>query len=294
MKRNQIGSLVFGTLVLSSCYLAACAVGVDNSAIGPGAGESGLSTAGAGDSGVSGASDGGPAGSTGAAGRSAGGASAGTSAGGATGAGGKGAGGATGAGGKGAGGATGAGGKGAGGATGAGGKGAGGATGAGGKGAGGATGAGGSGVGGATGAAGKGGGTAGTGGAGTTNAIDLSTFQPVSAGTYNGTTHTLAVVAQVFFQFPLPHTFTTGQSLAVHVVGTNNGTAGLRSWLVDSSQTTLSNVVTTYVGAGLPSGSFTLDYTLTATGSAGLLFYKGPSFGTNIDSVTISSISVTY
>jgi len=124
--------------------------------------------------------------------------------------------------------------------------------------------------------------------------IDLSTFQPVAAGSYNATAHTLAVVAEPFFQFPLPRTFTTGQSVAVHVAGTNNGTVGLRSWLVDSSQTTLSNVVTTYVGAGLPSGSFTLDYTLIATNSAGFLFYKGPSVGTNIDNVTISSITITY
>jgi hypothetical protein len=137
------------------------------------------------------------------------------------------------------------------------------------------------------------GGTAGTGG-GTIASIDLSTFQPASAGTYNGTSHTLTIVAQLYCQFPLPKTFMTGQSVAVHVTGTNNGTAGLRSWLVDGSQTTLSNMVSTYVGTGLPSGSFTLDYTLTATNSAGLLFYKGPTFDTNIDNVVISSITVSY
>jgi hypothetical protein len=56
----------------------------------------------------------------------------------------------------------------------------------------------------------------------------------------------------------------------------------------------LSNVVTSYVGAGLPSGSFTLDYTLTATNAAGLLFFKGPTFDSNIDDVTLSSITITY
>jgi hypothetical protein len=92
----------------------------------------------------------------------------------------------------------------------------------------------------------------------------------------------------------LPKAFATGQSVAVHVTGTNNGTAGLRSWLVDASQTTLSNMVTTYVGPGLVSGSFTLSYTLTATNSAEFLFFKGPNFNTNIDNVTISAITVTY
>jgi hypothetical protein len=52
--------------------------------------------------------------------------------------------------------------------------------------------------------------------------------------------------------------------------------------------------VTTYVGAGLVSGSFTLNYTLTATNSAEFLFFKGPTFNTNIDNVTISAITVTY
>ena len=287
--------------------MAACATALDNAVGGPSEGVSGHSTAG---TSGSGASEGGTAGAGVA------GATGGANAGGATGtggaaSGGKGGGGAggTASGGKGGGGAggTASGGKGGGGAggTASGGKGGGGA-GGGGKGGGGAGGTasggkGGSGAGGSASGAGGvpsggKGGTAGSGGAGTGTVaeLDLSTFQPVGVGTYNGTNHTLTVVAQPFFQFPLPKTFTTGQSVAVHVTGTNNGSAGIRSWLVNASQTTLSNVVTTYVAAGLPSGSFTLDYTLTATDTAGLLFYKGPSVGTNIDNVSISSITVTY
>ncbi|MET0795482.1 MAG: hypothetical protein ABW061_28445 [Polyangiaceae bacterium] len=174
--------------------------------------------------------------------------------------------------------------------------GSGGAT-AGSGGKGGATGSGGAtagsgGKGGATGSGGAAAGSGGTAGAGTV--IDLSTFQPATSGTYNSTSHTLTVVAQPFFQFALPKTFSTGQSLAVHVTGTNSGTVGIRSWLVNGSQTTLSNVVTTYVGAGLPSGSFTLDYTLTATNAAEFLFFKGPSAGANIDNVAVSSITISY
>jgi len=268
MKCNRIRGLVFGTLVLSSCSMAACATALDNAVGGPSEGVSGHSTAG---TSGSGASEGGTAGAGVA------GATGGANAGGATGTGG------AASGGKGGGGA-GGGGKGGGGA---------GGTASGGKGGSGAGGSA-SGAGGVP-SGGKGG-TAGSGGAGTGTVaeLDLSTFQPVGVGTYNGTNHTLTVVAQPFFQFPLPKTFTTGQSVAVHVTGTNNGSAGIRSWLVNASQTTLSNVVTTYVAAGLPSGSFTLDYTLTATDTAGLLFYKGPSVGTNIDNVSISSITVTY
>jgi len=140
------------------------------------------------------------------------------------------------------------------------------------------------------------GGSPGTGGSTATSAIaiDLSTFLPISAGTYDGTAMTLTVVNQTYVQFPLSQALSTGQTLTVHVTGVNNGTAGLRSWLVNTTQATSSNAVTTYVGAGLPSGSFTLDYVLTATGSAGYLFIKGPAYGTNIDSIVISSVTVTY
>jgi hypothetical protein len=270
LKRNRIGGLVFGTLVLSTCFLVACAVG-EEPPLNPATGGSGQSSGSAG-SATSGAAHGG---STGTAGTSAGGASAGTAAGGGTSGGDKG--------GDGGSGSDGTGGKDGG--TG----GNGGGAGSGGNG-GSATG----GVGGAAGAGGTGGGGTAGAGAGTTVNIDLSTYQPVSAGSYSAANQTLAVVAQLYFQFQLPKAFATGQSVAVHVTGTNNGTAGLRSWLVDGSQATLSNMVTTYVGPGLVSGSFTLDYTLTATDSAEFLFFKGPTFSTNIDDVTISAITVTY
>jgi hypothetical protein len=286
IKRNQIGDLVVATLVLSSCYIPACAVGVDNT-VDASADESGRSSAGGG---ASGASNGGSVGSTGRAGMS----STGATGGGGRSGGGKGGGSATG--GRGSGGATGSAGRGGSG------RGGGSATGTGGRGTGATTGMGGRGGSAATGGrsgggVGKGGGSATggtTGAVGTVVKIDLSTFQPTAAGSYNGISRTLAIVAEPFFQFPLPRAFTTGQSVAVHVTGTNSGTAGLRSWLVDNAQTTLSNIVTTYVGAGLPSGSFTLDYTLTATNSAGFLFYKGPNVGVNIDNVTISAITITY
>lgn len=41
-------------------------------------------------------------------------------------------------------------------------------------------------------------------------------------------------------------------------------------------------------------GRAALDYTLTATNAVGFLFYKGPTFDTDIDSVSISSITISY
>jgi len=277
IKRNRIGDLVFVALVLGSCFIAACAVGIDN--VIEEHADDGEQSGGGSSSGASDVPLGGSVGSTGSAG-------AGTGTGGKS-AGGKGGGSALGGGGKGNGGTTSGGGRGGIGRAG------GSATAGGGRGGAGTTGSSGRGGIGTPGSGGKGGSST-TGGTGTVVKLDLSKFQPIAAGTYNGTAQTLAVVAQPSIQFPLPRTFSMGQSVAVHVAGTNKGTVGLRSWLVDSAQTTLSNVVTTYVGAGLPSGSFMLDYTLTATSPAGFLFYKGPAVGTNIDNVTISSITITY
>jgi len=300
MKRNRISSLVVGSLILSSCIVGACATAETPDIVASSAGGKAPGTAGSSSSGASGKSSGGSAGSIGAAGTSAAGAPA------VSGAGGSGAtagGGVAGVGNSGSGGRGGSSGKGGSGGTTGGGtagaasggkSGSGGTIGTSGGGSGGRGGnpaTGGSGVAGA--ANGGTGATAGSVGTGTVVKIDLSTFQPAGVGTYNSTSQTLTVMAQPFFQFPLPKTFTTGQSLAVHVTGTNNGSLGIRSWLVNTSQTTLSNLAT-YVGASLPSGSFTLDYTLTATDAAGLLFFKGPMSGTNIDNVTIASITITY
>ena len=83
------------------------------------------------------------------------------------------------------------------------------------------------------------------------------------------------------------------QSVAVHVTGTNNGTVGLRSWLVDGSHHAVQRRRHDTSAGVFPPAVFTLDYTLMATSSAGLLFFKGPGVGTNIDNVTFSSRAIT-
>jgi arabinoxylan arabinofuranohydrolase len=138
------------------------------------------------------------------------------------------------------------------------------------------------------------GGEAGTGTAtDSTFAIDLSTVDPATAGTYDSSTKTLHVVDQVEFRFKLLKTINSGESLKVNIQGVNHGALGFRSWLVDGGNTTLSNIVKSS-DLGLPSGDFSLDYTLTSTGAAAYLYFKGPVYGTNIDDITVKSITVTY
>ena len=145
------------------------------------------------------------------------------------------------------------------------------------------------------------GGSPGTGGATsepTAHVIDLSTCtNPNTTGTltYDATGQTLSAVDIPSFQCALAQTFNDGQSLSAHVTGTNNGAVGLRSWLINNAQGTNTNIIS-YLGTSLPAGSFTLDYTLTVSAgkTASYLFFKGPVYGTNIDSIVLSSVTVTY
>jgi hypothetical protein len=143
-------------------------------------------------------------------------------------------------------------------------------------------------VGGAAGAAGSTGGTAGaaagSGGAGG------------ACYNYDSTTQTVTVIGREIIQFPLPRPMSVGQSVVVHVTGTNQATTGFRSWLVDNMQITSSNLAlfTGQNGSTVPPASFTLDYTLTVTtGTPGFLFFKAPTSGGVIANVTFLTITVT-
>src|SRR5574344_232283 len=103
----------------------------------------------------------------------------------------------------------------------------------------------------------------------------------------------LNVTNQACVTWKLPSAVESGTVVSVEIKGTNNGTAGFRSWLVDNSQTTLSNQYVDAKGAGLPSGAFDLKYDLTATGTATNFFVKGAAYGTNIDNVDFTYITVT-
>lgn len=97
-----------------------------------------------------------------------------------------------------------------------------------------------------------------------------------------------------FFQFPLAEPLNSGDSIDVTIKGKNNGSTGFRVWLTDGQQTTLANIYSDAIGEKLPAGDFDITFTLTATGAVENLFIKGPAYGTNIDNIDVSSITIVY
>lgn len=123
-------------------------------------------------------------------------------------------------------------------------------------------------------------------------ALDLSTVDPAAAGTYDSATKSLLVKNVADFRFKLAKTVNSGESLEVKVKGTAASAVGFRSWLVDGSYTTLANIVKSS-DLGITTGNFDVTYTLVSTGAGAYLYFKGPAYGTNIDNLTIQSITVT-
>ena len=126
-------------------------------------------------------------------------------------------------------------------------------------------------------------------------ALDLATYETNGISVkYDAEAYTLNVKDTEVFQFRLPTPLETGQSITVHITGTNNGKVGFRSWLVDDVQTTNSNLYLDLIGEGLAAGDFDKTYVLTATAYSTYVFFKGPQYGTNIDNITMKSVSVKY
>jgi len=118
-----------------------------------------------------------------------------------------------------------------------------------------------------------------------TGALDLSTV--VGATYENGT-----IVAKDIERFKLPLVVANGKTVKVHVTGTNNGTAGFRIWLTDNSEKTDdATIINDYKGEGLPAGDFDITTSMTASADNTYLFFKGASYGTNIDDIVIKSIA---
>jgi len=132
--------------------------------------------------------------------------------------------------------------------------------------------------------------------AGKAETLDLSLAKsPTDSGiTYAADKKTLNIKGIEYVEIPLSRELANGESVDVVLKGTNNGTVGFRSWLVDNNVTTLSNILKTAEVAGFGPGAFELKYTLTATGPVMNFFIKGPAYGTMIDDITISSVQITY
>lgn len=126
--------------------------------------------------------------------------------------------------------------------------------------------------------------------------LDLSTWQTVDefAIKYDAKAESLTINGGEYFQLPLPKELNDGEAIKVHLKGQNNGASGFRSWTVDEVQTTNSDIYMDATFENLPSGDFDLTYTLTAFAPSAYLFIKGPQWGTMLDKLTFTYISVEY
>lgn len=128
-------------------------------------------------------------------------------------------------------------------------------------------------------------------------AIDMATWQTVDkfAVKYDDEAYTIIMNGNEYIQFPLPETLAAGESITVHLTGTNYGKSGFRSWIVDDHQTTLSDPL--YLDSafdGLPAGDFDITYTLNTTADGMFLFIKGPVWGTMLENIVLKSVAVIY
>lgn len=131
-------------------------------------------------------------------------------------------------------------------------------------------------------------------------AIDLSTFQTPDkfAMKYDDAAYTLTCKGAEFFYFDLPEELIPGETvITVNLKGINNGKEGFRCWVDTGAQKDLSDpVYTDAIGDGLPSGEFDLTFDLNANKGEGgkCLWIKGAKWGTVIDNIVITSVTVKY
>lgn len=126
--------------------------------------------------------------------------------------------------------------------------------------------------------------------------LDLSTWQTVDefSVTYDEKKDSLTINGGEYFQLPLPTELNEDDAIKVHLKGINNGASGFRSWTVDDVQTTNSDIYMDATFENLASGDFDLTYTLTAFAPSTYLFIKGPQWGTMLDNLTFTYVSVEY
>jgi len=124
---------------------------------------------------------------------------------------------------------------------------------------------------------------------------DLSLFTKAAYVYIPSSSDTYSAVNVVDFSYRLPVSLKKDESLTVNVKGTNNGTKGFRSWLVNDFIETKSNIYDGFVAnkSDYVSGKFNITYTLIANENVNRLYFKGPVYGTNIDDVDFEEITVT-
>ncbi len=107
----------------------------------------------------------------------------------------------------------------------------------------------------------------------------------------------LKVTDTEYFGFKLPQDVSAGETVYVHVKGINNGPQGFRSWLVDNNSTTCVGDKDLYFftqdkNDAFAVGEFDITYALPPNADCGHLFFKGPTYGVNIEDLTLSSVEV--
>lgn len=122
--------------------------------------------------------------------------------------------------------------------------------------------------------------------------LDLS---KVEGASYDSTAGTVKAEDAPFFKIKLAYDVAKGKTLHVKIKGKMEGSLGFRSWLVNSGNTTQSNQWSAKDEPGFAApGTFEYEYSLTATEESSYLFFKGIEYGTNIDSLTLTSVEVVY
>ncbi len=133
---------------------------------------------------------------------------------------------------------------------------------------------------------------------GTTETLDLSNFdvQQEKNGkpVYDETSGTLSAVDVELFILDLPKTLNTNETAEFTIKGVNNGTNGFRFWLSDPSYGNNSENLKSTDYEDFGAGEFTITGTLTSNTASDKLLIKGISYGTFMDDITFSSVTMTY
>lgn len=122
--------------------------------------------------------------------------------------------------------------------------------------------------------------------------VDLS---KVVGATYNSTNMIISAIDTPMFHIPLEQEIHESETIYMTINGTYNGTLGFRSWLSNSSLINCSNIYRISSGSlsdYIVNGDFILTLPYTATQTASVLYFKGASYGINIDNLTINSIKI--
>ena len=97
------------------------------------------------------------------------------------------------------------------------------------------------------------------------------------------------IVNQECFKYALPEKLPSGTKIRINVKGVNNSsTLGFRIWFTDDSGSDKSNIY-----AHTQFGEFEIQEDFVTTANVKYLFFKGPRYGVNIESLSIKECSVT-